>query len=82
MARLSPFLAGSLLVLLVLPGGLPAQPPETFSENLIVREREILIDLPESFDRLEPQGIRVLVDGTPREVTRAERAGGHALAIG
>lgn len=72
----------ALLAALLFPGGLPAQPPrqsETFSESLVVREREILVDLPDDTDggRLSPGDFRVLVDGLPREVTRAEPASGE-----
>jgi len=72
------WLAVALLAVLTVPPGLFAQEPETFSESLIVREREILVDLPEGIDgnRLGPEDFRVLVDGVPREVTRSERAGG------
>jgi hypothetical protein len=52
---------------------MPAQPPRTFSEQLDIREREIVVDLPERLkgSRLEPRDFQVLVDGEPREVTRA-----------
>lgn len=71
------YLAGALLARLALAGGLSASPPQTFSEKLTVREREILVDLPDNLDgeRLQPKDFRVLVDGRPREVTRAEPAG-------
>jgi len=51
-----------------------AQPPQTFSEQLDIREREILVELPENLRdrRLRPGDFQVLVDGQPREVTRAE----------
>ncbi|HEV2855347.1 MAG TPA: hypothetical protein VHC97_21305 [Thermoanaerobaculia bacterium] len=67
----------ALLAALLFPGGLPAQSPqqpETFSESLVVREREIVIDLPDNLtgDRLEPGDFRVLMDGEPRAVARAE----------
>jgi hypothetical protein len=70
--------AGPLLALLVCAGGLPAQPPERFSEKLIVREREILVDPPDASAEhgLAPASFLVLVDGQPREVTRAEPAAG------
>jgi len=76
MPRLSP--AWALLAALILPPGLSAQPPETFSESLVIREREILVDVPDVLaeDRPSPADFRVLVDGTPREVTRAVPAGG------
>ena len=53
-----------------------AQRPETFSESVVVREREIVVDLPDNIagKRLAPQDFRVLVDGQPREVTRVEPA--------
>ena len=78
MARRSRLAAGPLLVFLISTGGLPAQPPERFSEKLVIREREILVDPPEDQGDhgLEPANLRVLVDGQPREVTRAEPAAG------
>jgi hypothetical protein len=78
MARRSRLAAGPLLALLAAASGLPAQPPERFSEKLIVREREILVDPPDDQGDhgLKPENLRVLVDGQPREVTRAEPAGG------
>ena len=68
-----PFRQLVLLALLACPAG-AQQPPETFSEKLIIREREILVDLPDILadDRLPPTAFQVLVDGQPREVTRAE----------
>ena len=50
-----------------------AQTPR-FSDRLTVREREILVDLPEELQKkpLKPGDFQVLVDGRPREVTRAE----------
>jgi hypothetical protein len=67
----------ALLVLVSLlafaaPG--PAQPPQTFSEQLVIREREIVVDLPDRLksSRLAPRDFQVLVDEQPREVTRAE----------
>lgn len=65
-----------LLILLAVPA-LAQQPPETFSESLVIREREILVDLPDNLanDALPASGFQVLVDGRPREVTRAEPAG-------
>jgi hypothetical protein len=74
----------ALLAALLFPGGLPAQQPgETFSESLTVREREILVDLPEGIDgdRLDPGDFRVLVDGVPREVTRAEPASDWTIVL-
>lgn len=66
----------ALLAALLFPGDLPAQQPETFSESLVVREREILVELPAGIEggRLSSGDFRVLVDGVPREVTRAEPA--------
>lgn len=64
------------IALLFLQAALPAagQPPETFSEQVEVREREILADVPGRVgdDRLKPADFQVLVDGRPREVTRVE----------
>lgn len=76
-------LCAALLAALLFPGGLPAQPDETFSESLTVREREILVDLPEGIDgsRLDPGDFRVLVDGVPREVTRAEPASDWTILL-
>jgi len=64
----------ALAVLLALAEGLPAQQPKTFSEQLEIREREIVVDLPDRLKeaRLAPRDFQVLVDGEPREVTRAE----------
>ncbi|HEV2845399.1 MAG TPA: hypothetical protein VG477_11180, partial [Thermoanaerobaculia bacterium] len=64
-----------LLALLAVPG-FAQQRPETFSENLVIREREILVDLPDVLagNRLPATAFQVLVDGQPREVTRAEPA--------
>lgn len=73
-----------LLISLLFPCGLPAQPPdETFSESLVVREREILVDLPEGTDggAMDPGEFRVLVDGVPREVTRAEPASDWTIVL-
>jgi hypothetical protein len=71
--RLQPSLL-ALAALLAVAGGLPAQPPKTFSEQLVIREREIVVDLPDRLKgaRLAPRDFQVLVDGEPREVTRAE----------
>lgn len=74
----------ALLAALLLPCGLPAQQPdETFSESLTVREREILVDLPDTIDggALDPGDFRVLVDGVPREVTRAEPASDWTIVL-
>ncbi len=45
-----------------------------FSGQLTVREREILVDLPDEWQNkpLKPGDFQVLVGGQPREVTRAE----------
>jgi hypothetical protein len=63
----------ALAALLAFADGLPAQPPKTFSEQLVIREREIVVDLPDRLKgaRLAPRDFQVLVDGEPREVTRA-----------
>ncbi|HEV7503658.1 MAG TPA: hypothetical protein VGS07_01975 [Thermoanaerobaculia bacterium] len=47
---------------------------QRFSERLTVREREILVDLPDDLQKmpLKPGDFQVLVGGQPREVTRAE----------
>ncbi len=80
----------ALLAALLLPGGsFPAQqqpaqePDETFSESLTVREREILVDLPEGTagGAMDPGDFRVLVDGVPREVTRAEPASDWTIVL-
>src|SRR4051812_8909668 len=66
----------ALLVLaaLSLAGAATAQAPQTFSGQLDIREREIVVELPENLRRrrLRPDEFQVLVDGQPREVTRAE----------
>jgi hypothetical protein len=54
----------------------PPQVPETsqtFTGQLVVREREIVVDLPDNVSgkALRPGDFQVLVDGQPREVTRA-----------
>ncbi len=66
----------ALLAALLFPQASYAQAPETFSASLTVREREILVELPEGIDggALDPRDFLVLVDGVPREVTRAEPA--------
>lgn len=58
---------------LTIPGTAAAQPPQ-FSEQLTVRERPILVSLPTNLAnaRLQSGDFQVLVDGQPREVTRAE----------
>jgi hypothetical protein len=68
---------GSLLALAALlacANGLPAQAPQTFSGQLDIREREIVVALPDNLagKALRPGDFQVLVDGQPREVTRAE----------
>jgi hypothetical protein len=68
----------SLAALLAFAGGVPAQsphqPPQTFSGQLDIREREVVIALPDNLagKALRPGDFQVLVDGQPREVTRAE----------
>jgi hypothetical protein len=65
-----------LLVLLLAawPALLAAQPPETFSEQVFVREMELIVDLPDVLqdNGWHPGDFQVLVDGQPREVTRVE----------
>jgi hypothetical protein len=61
----------------------PAAQTQRFTERLTIREREVLIDLPDTLekDAIKPGAFRVLVDGQPQEVTRAEpvsAAGGEA----
>jgi hypothetical protein len=58
------------------------QPPKTFSGQLDIREREILVSLPAFLAkaRLQPADFQVLVDGQPREVSRAERVSGTGAA--
>src|SRR5215212_9663596 len=60
--------------LLAAPGVLAAQPPETFSEQVFVREMELIVDLPDVLQNngFKPGDFQVLVDGQPREVTRVE----------
>ena len=59
---------------LVLAAGAGAQPHQTFSGQVDIREREILVSLPSNLvkARLHPNDFQVLVDGRPREVARAE----------
>lgn len=61
-----------LAALLAAPG--VAQPPETFSEQVFVREMELVVDLPDVLQNngWKPGDFQVLVDGQPREVTRVE----------
>ena len=63
-----------LLAALAAPGVLAAQPPETFSEQVFVREMELIVDLPDVLqdNGFKPGDFQVLVDGQPREVTRVE----------
>lgn len=63
----------ALAAVLACAEGVPAQPPQTFSEQMVIREREIVVDLPDKLTRkrLRPGDFQVLVDGQPREVTRA-----------
>lgn len=84
MARTSRRSCAALLAALLFAGDLSAQQPdETFSESLVVREREILVDLPEGTDggAIDPSEFRVLVDGVPREVTRAEPASDWTIVL-
>ncbi|HEY0515092.1 MAG TPA: hypothetical protein VGH73_24565 [Thermoanaerobaculia bacterium] len=66
-------LAAAFATSVVIASGAPAQTPE-FSEQLVIREREIVLDLPDTVSgkALRPGDFQVLVDGQPREVTRAE----------
>lgn len=72
MIRIRPWLL-LLAAPLLLSARAAGQPPPTFSDLLSVREREILIDLPDTLEdnRLKPEDFQVLVDGQPWEVTRA-----------
>lgn len=62
------------LLLAAWPAVLAAQPPETFSEQVFVREMELIVDLPDVLqdNGWRPGDFQVLVDGQPREVTRVE----------
>lgn len=62
-----------LAALAAAPGAL-AQPPETFTEQVFVREMELVVDLPDVLQNngWKPGAFQVLVDGQPREVTRVE----------
>lgn len=62
------------LLLAVWPATLAAQPPEAFSEQVFVREMELIVDLPDVLqdNGWRPGDFQVLVDGQPREVTRVE----------
>ena len=68
-------LSRALVAGLVLTAGAGAQSPKTFSGQVDIREREILVSLPSNLAkaRLHPHDFQVLVDGQPREVARAER---------
>jgi hypothetical protein len=72
--------AGLAAVLLGLP--LAGQDPR-FSGQLTIREREILVDVPDLLaeERLVPGDFQVLVDGQPREVTRTEPAAGDWTTV-
>jgi hypothetical protein len=63
-----------VLLLAVWPATLAAQPPETFSEQVFVREMELIVDLPDVLqdNGWRPGDFQVLVGGQPREVTRVE----------
>lgn len=72
----TPFVLEAILAAaaaLAIPATAAAQPPQ-FSEQLTVRERPILVSLPDNLAnaRLQSGDFQVLVDGQPREVTRAE----------
>ncbi len=76
-------LTAALLAGLALIAAASAQPPpKTFSGQLDIREREILVSLPAFLGkaRLQPADFQVLVDGQPREVSRAERISGAGAA--
>src|SRR4051794_8080016 len=64
----------ALATLLAGANGAPAQSPQTFSGQLDIREREIVVAPPDTLagKALRPGDFQVLVDGQPREVTRAE----------
>ncbi|HEY2290239.1 MAG TPA: hypothetical protein VGM86_05995 [Thermoanaerobaculia bacterium] len=68
-------LSRALAAGLVLTAGAGAQSPKTFSGQVDISEREILVSLPANLAkaRLHPNDFQVLVDGQPREVARAER---------
>ncbi|HEX6903145.1 MAG TPA: hypothetical protein VF789_25735 [Thermoanaerobaculia bacterium] len=65
--------SAALLVQAALPAA--GQPPGTVTEQIVVREREILVDVPGRLEdnRLKPADFQVLVNGRLREVTRVER---------
>ena len=60
----------------------PAAQTQRFTGRLTIREREVLVDLPYTLedDPLKPGAFQVLVDGEPREVTRAEPVSAGAEA--
>ncbi|HEX4496600.1 MAG TPA: hypothetical protein VIE43_13090 [Thermoanaerobaculia bacterium] len=84
----------ALLAGFALAAGAPAQQPAKpstqaapeqagrFSAQLDIREREILVSLPTSLakSRLKPADFQVLVDGQPRDVSRAEPVSGGGAA--
>jgi hypothetical protein len=76
------FFFGAFFAGLALAKGAVAQPPQTFSEQLDIREGQILVSLPTNLAnaRLQPADFQVLVDGQPREVTRAEPVSGPGAA--
>lgn len=55
-------------------------PPETFSEDVTVREASVVVDVPDTLRRraLTPADVRVFEDGQPRPVTRVEPFPGRA----
>jgi hypothetical protein len=73
MTRARPFIILGLAAAALFPGRSATQ-TERFSERLSIREREILVDVPDNLEKkpLQPGDFQVLVDGQPREVTRAE----------
>jgi hypothetical protein len=84
-SRSHPVLSVALLAGLSLAAVASAQPPQqptTFSGQLDIREREILVSLPTNLAkaRLKPGDFQVLIDGQPREVSRAEPVSGGSAA--
>jgi hypothetical protein len=78
-----PILTAALLAGLALLAAASAQEqPKTFSGQLDIREREILVSLPTNLAkaRLKPADFQVLVDGRPRDVSRAEPVSGGGAA--
>jgi hypothetical protein len=58
------------------PGAAPAQAPESFAEKVVVREIEVVVELPESLrgsrrKSLAPQDFQVVEDGRFRQVVKA-----------